>query len=442
MYGFLRQNIYYIPSLCIYAEGIGKTYHLNSFNSRLQTMKERDKGLHNIKLYATIIISVMLAGSFAISSITASSVNNVLIKSSGTIATTLPLHVEGRYIKDSLGRTVLLRGVNQAGMLDDPNGWWNPEGGTIYSGLGNWNPEAVEYNFDRMKSWGINVVRLLLTVEWWKNDEANYRQHIKDSIAWAGERGIYVLVVFWNVQGNGGPDPLPFPPYSIDGSEIIVSDVDGFVNVWRSVAQELSPYPNVLFELWNEPHGDSSAKEAWFNAVQDCITSIRSTSAQQIIVVQWDYGIWVNLDFDSGSKMDWVEQYPLNDSSGNIVYSTHMYRNNIHSTIPERVNSYEYDDLKEGHELCLVPHVLYNLNKPVLIGEVGANMWWTGEELEQELAYFNNSLTIYNEWEIGYIGWVWTATAHMQHGLLQNDHWCPPPTQSGEILISKIAEGQ
>ncbi len=387
------------------------------------------------------MISVILIGIVTISSITASPASNVIIKSSGTIATALPLHVEGRYIKNSLGQTVLLRGVNQAGMLDDPDGWWNPEGGTIYSGLGNWNPDAVKYNLDCMKEWNVNVLRLLLTVEWWKTNESNYRQHVKDTIAWAGERRIYVLIVFWNVKGNGDQDPLPFPPYSLSGSETTIANVNDFVDNWHSVAQELSSYPNVLFELWNEPHGDPFARQAWFDATQDCITSIRSTGSQQIIVVQWDYGIWVNLDYPSSpySSMNWVENYPLNDPLGNIVFSMHMYRGNIHSTVPERVNSWEYDDLKEGHELCFVPHVLYNLSKPILIGEIGADMWCTGEELEHELAYYNNSLTIYNEWEIGYIGWVWTVPAHMRHGLLQNDHWCPPPTQSGEILIAKIA---
>jgi hypothetical protein len=405
-------------------------------------IKQVAKELHNTKPFAVFMISVMLVGIFSLSPVIASLFNNVTIRSSGTIATILPLHVEGRYIKNSLNQTIILRGVNQAGMLDDPDGWWNPEGGSIYSGVGVWNPDAVKYNLDVMKTWRINVLRLLLSVEWWKNDESNYRQHVKDTIAWAGERGIYVLVVFWNVQGKGSPDPLPFPPYSLNGSETIIADVDEFVSVWASVVQELSIYSNVLFEFWNEPRGNAEAKQAWFNAVQQIITAIRNIT-DSLVVVQWGYGIGANLSTGNtgGADMSWVEDYPLSDLANNIVYSFHNYRGDFRRTIPEWIDCWEYDDLNEGYELCLVPDVLYNLSKPVICGEIGANMWWTGEDLERELAYFNNSLSIYNEWNMSYIAWVWTVPAHMQYGLLQNGYWCPPPTRSGEILISKIAEG-
>jgi len=139
--------------------------------------------------------------------------------------------------------------------------------------------------------------------------------------------------------------------------------------------------------------------------------------------------------------MDWAELYPLNDPLGNIVYSFHNYRGDFHRTDPTRVNVWEYEDIKQSLQICLVDHVLNTLNKPVLCGEIGANMWWTGEELEREVAYFNNSLTVYNEWNISYIAWVWTVSAHMRHGLLQNGLWFPPPGVNGEVLISKIAEG-
>jgi len=385
----------------------------------------------------------MLSGFFTVSSITALSSNKVLIKSSGTIATTLPLHVEGRYTKNSLGQTVLLRGVNQEGMLDDPNGWWNPEGGNIYSGYGRWNPDAVEYNLDCMKEWNVNVLRLLLTVEWWKNDESNYRQHVKDTIGWAGERGIYVLVVFWNIQGNGAPDALPIPNYSLDGSEDIVSSNAEFKEICLSVVQELGDYPNFMFEFWNEPRGDSNAREEWLTLVQDTITEIRQYS-DCLIIVQWGYGIGVNLSTGNtgGEDLTWIEEHPLTDSTGNLVYSIHAYRGDFRITMPEWIDCYEYDDLVEGYTATSVYHVIEDLNKCVIVGEIGANMWWTGEELEHELTFYENSLQIYNELEIGYIAWIWTVPAHMQHGLLQSENWCPPPTQSGEILISKIAEGQ
>lgn len=350
---------------------------------------------------------------------------------------TLPLHVEGRYIKDGYGGTVTLVGVNQEGFLDSANGWWNPEGGGYTSGLGIWNPDAVKYNLDSMKSWGCNVLRLHTKIQWWLENTDEYQQHLRDVITWAGERGIYVIFEPYSVM-DATQYPLPFPPYIPAGHEAVIPSEQAFVDYWASVANELRDLPNVLFELYNEPHYNGGAKEAWFRVAQDCIAAIRATGADQIIIVQWGYGIWCNLDYANGAKMDWVEAYPLSDPLGNIVYSFHNYRSDFHRTVPTRVNVWEYDDIKEALQICLVDYVLNTLNKPVLCGEIGANMWETGEGLTRELAYFNNSLTIYNEWEMSYIAWVWTVTAHMRHGLLQNALWLPPPNAAGTVLINAM----
>lgn len=369
---------------------------------------------------------------------------NFIIQSSGQIIYISPLRVEGRYIKDVFNNTVMLVGVNQAGFIDSFDGWLNPEGATYTSGLGIWNPDAVKYNLDGMKSWGINCLRLHTSIEWWVYDNSSYRQHIKDTITWAGERGIYVIVEpFWV---KGYHPQVPWPPYIDEaGGSLIITSRQDFVNYWASVANELKSFPNVLFEIFNEPHG-VDAKEDFFNVTQQCINAIRATGAGQIIVVQWAYGIAVNLDYPDGipeGKLTWVEEYPLSDPLNNILYSTHYYRSFIHRTDGGRVNVWTYDDIKLGLQYTLVDYVLNNLSKPIIVGEIGANMWFTGEELERELAFFNNSLSIFNEWGISYAVWVWTIPAHMQNGLLQNDYpWLPPPGRNGQILINKIAEAR
>jgi hypothetical protein len=362
------------------------------------------------------------------------------------------LHAEGRYIKDSLGRTIILRGVNQAGFHDSPNGWWNPEGGGYLSGLGVWDPDAVKYNLDGMKSWGCNVLRLHTRIAWWIDDTSNYRQHIKDTITWAGERGIYVIFEPYSIS-TGASTPLPWAPYATDQSDVAyMPNSAAFIDYWTSVANELNGFPNVIFEIYNEPH--SAPINEFFTVAQSWIYAVRATGANQLVIVQWDYGIWANLGFPwetppdkcryDGPTMDWVYYHPLNDPLGNIVYSFHNYRGDFHNTVPEtepRVNVWEYDDIKTALQSCWVEYVLNVLNKPVICGEIGANMWWTGEELQHELAYLNNSLTIYNEWNMSYLAWIWTIPAHMKHGLLQNDYvWLPPPNEAGEILIDSISE--
>lgn len=361
------------------------------------------------------------------------------------------LHVDGRYLKDAWNRTVVLRGVNKGGFVDSPNGWWNPEGGGIYSGFGVWNPDAVKYNLDKMKEWGLNVLRMHTVIEWWINDTSNYRQHIKDVITWAGERGIYVIFEPYSIRGGSDAVPygLLYAPYATDPEDqAIMPNRQAFVDYWRSVANELKSYPNVLFEIQNEPHGNDTVRDEYFAMAQEVINAIRDTGATQIIIVQWGYSIWCNLDYppptNTASTMDWVEQYPLNDSLSNIVYSFHIYRGNFHRTEPTRVNVWTYDELKLGYQYCLVDYVLNNLNKPVLCGEIGANMWQTGEELEHELDFLSNSLTIFNKWEMSYLVWVWDVPEHLRHGVLEltDGKWYCNPNQAGQILINKIAEGK
>jgi hypothetical protein len=411
--------------------------------------------MQNTKLYAVFMISVILAGIFSLSPVIASLFNSATIRSSGTITTILPLHVEGKYIKDSLGRAVILRGMNHGtAFVDDPDGWWNPEGGGYLSGNGVWNPNAVKYNLDKMREWGINVLRIHTVIQWWLDDTSNYKQHIKDTITWAGERGIYVI--FEPCYVRGYPDSyqyeLPCYPYLIEDEVVnppedvaIMPNRTAFINYWRSVANELKSYPNMLFEIYNEPHGDDTVKNEFFQMTQEWINAIRATGATQILVVQWDYGIWCNLDYpppaNPATTMDWVEKYPLNDPLGSIVYSFHNYRGDFHRTIPSYYPVWTYEDIKEALQICLVDYVLNNLSKPVICGEIGANMWKTGDDLAQEIAWLNNTLSIFNEWKTGYMYYSWTIPAHMQHGCLSNGYvWLPPPNEAGITLINSLAQ--
>lgn len=351
-----------------------------------------------------------------------------------------------------LGGTIILRGVNQASFLDDPNGMWNPEGGNVYSGFGIWSPDAVKYNLDGMKSWGCNVVRLHTSIQWWVENASNYRQHIKDVITWAAEREMYVIFEPFSVIGSISYD-LPWGLYIPESQRSIMPDSQAFVDYYENVANELKNYPNVLFEIYNEPHedtvGDETTIAEFFSVTQQVIDAIRGVGADQIIIVQWGYNVWVNLDYPppdphnpgdySCATLHWVEDYPLNDPLDNIAYSTHNYRGNFHRSGGDPYNSYTYDDIKLGLQTCLVDYVLNTLNKPVIVGEIGASMWETGEDLTIELEYFNNSLTIYNEWNMSYIAWVWTIQAHMKHGLLQNEGaWLPPPNEAGKVLIDSM----
>jgi aryl-phospho-beta-D-glucosidase BglC (GH1 family) len=388
-------------------------------------------------LYSLLLITLIPITLMNIALVTPQSSSEITIRSSGSIVFIRPLHVDGRYIKNDIGQVVTLKGVNKHGFEDFPEGsWQRPDGGVSY---GVFDSTVVGANLDAMNSWGINFVRSYSTAEFWIDNTEGHRQIVKDLATLASQRGIYLMYSFWHILSGASQTALPYPPYCED-NPYLNSEAD-FVAMWRSIAEELKDYPNIIFELWNEPHKPSGmdvvvARDSWFSVAQQCIDAIRETGATNIIVVQWDYGIWMNLDYNNGGTMDWVEQYPLDDPSGNIAYSAHLYRGDIHRTEPERENSWEYDDLLLGLQLTKVDYVLNTLHKPVIIGEIGPNMWDEGVELERSLAFYNNSLTIFNEWGLNYAIFWWWRTGRYPHLTAEENY---QPNVAGDILRAALS---
>ena len=338
------------------------------------------------------------------------------------------LHTDGTSIKDSFGNVVRFGGVCHLGFLDDPAGWW-----TNYN---TWEPQEIRRDLEMMSVWGINVIRTSISIEWWIRDNVtfygvnySYRQNLKTYIQLAYEKGIYVLIVPHIVLGINSPgvrlQALPFPPYISPDESIVLPSEQAFVDFWTGLASELKDYPNVIFELWNEPHNtaesgrtDSQAMSDWFRVAQQSVNAIRQKT-NKIVVVQWGY-CW---------DVGWVEQYQL--SGGNIVYSGHIYR--YHGSMSN--GEYKYDDVRRVmSEQLKYDYVTKTLNLTVLVGETGAALGIP--EQDEELECFNNTLSILNQWGIGYDGFWWRADGIFK---LLISRLSLIPSKSGVILINSIA---
>lgn len=349
------------------------------------------------------------------------------------------LRVEGRWIKDDAGRTVLLRGVVKHGFEDDPRAHWITKDGVIQ--WMTFDPVVVADNLDAMKSWGCNVLRIYGTVEFWINDTENQRQIIKDLATMCNERGLYLIVSWWHILQTAPQTNMPYPPYSNLGDEALIGSESDFVDFWVSVATELKDHPNVIFELWNEasaPEGSSpgtpeweGAKNSWFDTVQSCISAIRGVT-DNIILVQWLMGVWCALDYTANARtMEWIDDPRL--EGVNIVYSTHIYRDAAFWLFPERHYAYTYDEFKEAMQVCKVDWVATQ-NKCLLIGETG-----TLEDDAEQIERWRNELQIFNEWQLGYLGfWWWPMGVHRLQKYPIEPNF--PPSEAGQILIDKIAE--
>jgi len=391
----------------------------------------------NTFITAFVLTLIILISSFP--RIIALSMTNVTISSSGRVIYEYSanlLHIEGRYIKDEPGNIIHLRGVNKHGFEDNPEGNWGAFGYT------NWDNVAMQ--LDTMKSWGINVLREINTIQWWvENSPADtstgvmtHRDVVKKLIEMAADRGIYYMYTPWCVTSAEGQVQLPFPPYS--SATGVIPTEQAFIDYWVSVATELGIYDNVIYDLWNEPTG---AIDDWYRVWQKVINAIRGLGDEHLIVVQYYDSVYWNLDDMHGATMSWVQQYPFNGT--NLLYSTHAYRD--YGSLGQKAGepsgrAYTYEDVKLALESELINWVGETMNKSLIIGEIGCNLWY-GEgtvEQEAELTAFENALSIFNEWGVHYAVWEWWAGVRC--ALISNP-WASPikPTASGQILINAIA---
>jgi hypothetical protein len=195
-----------------------------------------------------------------------------------------------------------------------------------------------------------------------------------------------------------------------------------------------------MFELWNEPNGDAAAEASWLSASQQCISAIRGTGATNLIVVQWGSNIY--LDFqnyspnsDAYSSMDWASSNPLKDPVNNILYSTHIYSSDFFDSLNNYVLKYSYSDMLWA--LNFTGLLSFASEHPLWIGEIGCNLW--ASSMDNEYAWYNNTLTILNQNDISYSGWAWAPwRTGTQWGLVtgQSNY---APNQAGQIFQQQIS---
>ncbi|MGN0213630.1 MAG: glycoside hydrolase family 5 protein [Muribaculaceae bacterium] len=187
------------------------------------------------------------------------------------------LHVIGRYVVDSQGSKVQLRGVSF--------GWHNW-----------WHRYFNEGSVDKVANeWGASIVRCSIGLNlddqcYDVNRQLAYAT-VDSMVNAAVKHGIYVLIDFHSHKNN-----LPL--------------AKEFFGV---VTKKYGKLPNVLYEIWNEP------EEVQWQEIKDyaneLIPIIRRNAPNQIIIVptpKWD------------QLVDLAADDPLTGFN-NIVYSVHYY---------------------------------------------------------------------------------------------------------------------
>jgi len=356
------------------------------------------------------------------------------------------LHTDGKNIRNEDDDIVFLRGVNRNFYSSDCTGTWQGAGEDHYGHYGAWSENNMKEHIDKLADAGFNVLRFHAVAEWWRSNmsttldglptDRQIRDCIKDTIEYANLKGIYVILEWFAIRVGWPPlglDPVPWPPYSqTDGGEVITSRAD-WVNFWVEVATELKDYNNIIFELWNEPHGDTSYCNEFMLGCDEAITAIRSIPCDNLIIIHWSYcdGFW------------WIPWYKSGGGAGtdyftqsNLVYSNHIYHEDSEgpgATITSGTTS--YDDIKNqllnNHEYGEAVDIY-----PVFIGEFACIS-------DDDVTYtaFINLIQLMNDWSFSYTAWLWDFPI-MVYTLQDNVLYPWPVNRAGQALIDGVQGGQ
>lgn len=376
-----------------------------------------------------------------------------------------PIHVSGNRILTDRGKQIHLHGATVEGFADSPNGNWLTKDGVWHWGIGGaWNPQYMREHLEGLRTWGATCTRTHLVVELWiKNIDSTIEKY-KEFLAIAQSIGIYVIVEFSSVRSYGQPGavptPIPYPPHLNVEEQAMLDAAVGhpwtdkdFVDYYAWFANELRAFPNVIFEFWNEPHGDDAAEATWFDVSQRIINAIRAQGITNIIITQWDYNMAIAYNAPTpapgnivgGTPMDWAFDHPLTDPLNNLIYSTHIYRYyggpgwySASGQWFDRLVMYSKSDQIQA----LTDGLLFKAAKtyPIMIGEVGMALDSSyaapdgTPAAEAERLAFANFLQICNENNFGYVGWWFRP--HGTFRLVQAGIPGYVPTESGAILIN------
>lgn len=194
------------------------------------------------------------------------------------------LHVEGTRLVGSSGEPVQLRGISTHGLV--------------------WFPDYVnEACFAQLHDeWKANVIRLAMyTAEnggyCTDGDKEYLKGLIRDGVSYAGRQDMYVIID-WHILSDSNPNR-----YLNEAKEF-----------WKEISAEYADDDHVLYEICNEPNGDTGWSDVKAYA-QEVIPVIRANDKDAVIIV------------GTPNWSQYVDQAAADPVTGyeNIMYTLHFY---------------------------------------------------------------------------------------------------------------------
>ncbi|OKP95466.1 cellulase family glycosylhydrolase [Paenibacillus sp. P46E] len=203
------------------------------------------------------------------------------------------LRVSGNQLVNQAGEAIQLKGMSSHGVQ--------------------WFGQYV--NYDSMKwmrdNWGITIFRVAMyTQDGGYINDPSQKNKVKEAVQAAIDLGIYVIID-WHVLGEKDPN-------------IYKQQAKGF---FTEMANLYKDYPNVIYEIANEPNGYATWNGHIKPYAEEMIPVIRSIDNNAIIIV--GTGTWSQDVHDAANN-------PIAQS--NIMYTTHFYAGTHGAWLRDRID--------------------------------------------------------------------------------------------------------
>jgi endoglucanase len=360
----------------------------------------------------------------------------------------LAIKVSGNQLVDISNNPVQLRGVNVSGLEDVPILGWspsNPWGSQTGTPTPDWNT---------IKTWGVNVVRLPLNEASWlglncvdqggngvhyvngvKTQNApgetvsadpggNYQATVSSSVTSATAAGLYVILdLHFATPGNACPN-----------MQNAMADADHSIAFWTSVATAFKGSPNVIFELFNEPFLDQVAvtgttawpallnggtltsysvqtpTNPWYKTIQytwqtagmqQMLNAVRATGATNVVLTSGNSY--------AGAIFDWL-QYKPTDPAHQLGAVWHAY------SVPQYPNQVDCAGMPAcSANIMLSAQAIKAAGYPVVITEYGDTIGGSTAPWASVLLPFADAN------DISYLGWTWDNWSGLPANVLITD---------------------